>query len=573
MTRKNDIIELLITDLDETGNGVGRVDGFPFFVRHAVPGDTVRAVVTKVLKKFGYAKTLQVLSPSIDRKKAECPANTRCGGCQLQLLRYDAQLRFKENKVRSCLERIGGFQDIPIEKIAGSDLRYRYRNKAQIPVAAGESGDIIAGFYAERSHTIIPAEDCLLVPESFASIVTIVKTWMRRFHIAPYNERTGEGCVRHIIIRKSSATGSHAVCLVVNDSNPGLLNGKKPVPAGEGATGSPYPRSEYGTRAHSLPGRGGNLWSALAEMLTAKHDIAGISCNIHSERNNVILGSVTETVFGSGRLTDQIGSVRFEISPASFYQINPTQTEKLYEYVASFCALSGEEKVVDVYCGTGTISLYLASSAFLVYGIEVVKDAVADARRNARLNGFENARFICGRAEEKLPGLVREEGGIDVIVLDPPRKGCDPSVLDAVLEAAPEKIVYVSCNPATLARDLKYLLNAGTQDANIAKALEAAGDGTDPHVADAEAGYRMTAVDVSPGNACGGTGNRGTIAIASSGNTGDGTGIHDTDGGSESGVSGTGAVPRYVIERIQPVDMFPQTAHVETVVLMSRVRD
>ena len=448
--RKNDQIELTIVDQDDHGNGIGKLDGFPFFVQHAVTGDRVRAVITKLKKNYGYAKTLKVTEPSPFRRTAPCAECRRCGGCQLQEMDYTAQLDFKYRKVRSCLERIGGFRDIEsvMEPVVPSDREFRYRNKAQFPVARMKDGSIAAGFYAGRTHDIIPVKDCMLVPESFSLIVERVLTWMRQNDIEPYDEKTGSGCVRHIFIRCSEMTGEHYICLVINE--------------------------------HDLPDEA--VKDRLISSLKDAVPVCGIALNINRSRGNVILGDRIKVLYGDGFMTDSIGDVKYSISPLSFYQVNHGQTEKLYSLVKDFAGVtyssnkssgnksSGNEgcgTVFDVYCGSGTIGLYLAKDFGELCGIEIVPDAVRDAEANACLNGIQNARFITGSAEEKLPGLVAEKGHADVIILDPPRKGCDKVTLDAVVKAAPDRIVYVSCDPATLSRDLKYLYGSGYEPVRV----------------------------------------------------------------------------------------------------------
>ncbi len=430
MIKKNDIIEVVIVDQDDSGNGIGKLDGFPLFVRHAITGDRVRAVITKLKKSYGYAKTLKVIEPSPVRRDAPCAECRRCGGCQLQEMEYGAQLEFKRKKVQACLSRIGGFKDLIPDQPVPSENEFRYRNKAQFPVARSRDGKIVAGFYAGRTHDIIPAEDCMLVPDSFGKIVSNVIKWMELYGIEPYDEKNGSGCVRHIFIRRSHMTKEHYVCLVIN--------------------------------ARDVSHR-----KELVNMITESVPVCGIALSINMTSGNVILGDTVKTIHGSSFMRDSIGCVKYNISPLSFYQVNHAQTEKLYAMAAEYADLKGTETVYDIYCGSGTISLYLASKAARVIGIEVISDAVKDAGENAELNCIHNACFIKGRAEDKLPELVGDSKAADVVILDPPRKGCDHITMDAVVKAGPERIVYVSCDPATLARDLKYFSEKGYEPVKV----------------------------------------------------------------------------------------------------------
>lgn len=422
MFDKNDHAELVITDMSVTGEGVGKADGFTFFVKDTVPGDRVLANITKVKKTFGYARLIEVLEPSPDRVPMFCPIARPCGGCTLQELSYPAQLRFKENLVRSSLLRIGGFSEQKLqsimEPIIGMDQPLRYRNKAQFPVGFDKNGRLTAGFYASRTHTLVPVSDCLLGIEENELILQRILSWMESEENPPYDETYGTGCIRHILIRKGFHTGEIMVCLVVNDT----------IQGGE----------------------------ALREVLFDIPGMTSVSLNFNQDRTNVILGDKTVSLWGKPTITDYIGEIRFEISPQSFFQVNPVQTEKLYGKALEYASLTGKEVVWDLYCGIGTISLFLARKAALVYGVEVVPQAIRDARLNAKLNQIKNAEFFVGKAEERsLPGNP------DVIVVDPPRKGCDEALLHTIVKAQPGRIVYVSCDPATLSRDLRFLCDEG----------------------------------------------------------------------------------------------------------------
>ncbi|HJC64596.1 MAG TPA: 23S rRNA (uracil(1939)-C(5))-methyltransferase RlmD, partial [Candidatus Blautia merdavium] len=383
--KKNDMVTVEIKDMGHDGEGIGKAEGYTLFIKDAVIGDLVEAKVMKAGKNYGYARLMQVLKPSKDRVEPKCSCARACGGCQLQALSYEKQLEFKEKKVRGNLERIGGFSDLEIEKVIGMEHPWRYRNKAQYPVGKDKDGKIITGFYAGRTHSIIPNQDCLLGAEINETILEKVIAYMEENHVAPYDETTGRGLVRHVLIRCGYQTGEIMVCLIVN--------GRK-LPAAEKLTDS----------LREIPG------------------MTSISLNVNTKRNNVILGEEVINLWGQAFITDAIGEVKYQISPLSFYQVNPIQTEKLYDTALEFAGLTGKETVWDLYCGIGTISLFLAKKAKQVYGVEIVPPAIADARKNAALNGIENAEFYVGKAEEVLPEKYEQEGiSADVIVVDPPR--------------------------------------------------------------------------------------------------------------------------------------------------------
>lgn len=419
--RKNEEFDILIEDMSEDGEGIGKVEGYTLFVKDAVVGDQVRARVTKTKKSYGYARVAQVLAPSPYRVTPRCPVAGPCGGCQLQNVSYERQLLFKEEKVRSQLKRIGGFADPPVRPVLGMEKPYEYRNKAQFPIGRSRDGRIIAGFYAGRTHSIIETPYCYLGSPVNEEVLRAVIGWMERYRIEPYEEEGHRGLVRHVLIRIGGEPRQLLVCLVIN--------GKKLPHAKE-----------------------------LVQELLAVPGMTSISYNSNTERTNVILGPEVTHLYGKGYITDTIGDLRYRISPQSFYQVNPGQTEKLYATALSYAGLTGRETVWDLYCGTGTITLFLARQAKEVRGVEIVPAAIEDAKANAAANGIENAHFYVGRAEEVLPRVYREEGKkADVIVVDPPRKGCDEALLRTILQMRPKRVVYVSCNPATLARDLRIL--------------------------------------------------------------------------------------------------------------------
>ena len=429
MIRKNDEFILEIEDMGVNGEGIGHVDGLALFVKDALIGDTVRVKVMKMQKNYGFARLLEVIAPSADRIAPLCPVARSCGGCQIQEMNYPAQLKFKAKKVKENLERIGKL-DFNAENAPefydciGMDVPWNYRNKAQFPIGRNKEGKIIAGFYAGRTHSIIECEDCAIGIKENKDILHMVIAHMEKWKIEPYREEDHKGLVRHVLIRKGFTTGEIMVCLI--------LNGKK------------------------FPGL-----SDLVDNLKKIDGMTSISINVNTEHTNRILGSEVIPVYQEVYITDYIGDVKFRISPLSFYQVNPVQTRKLYGTALDYAELTGEENVFDLYCGVGTISLFLAKKAKHVIGVEIVGQAIEDAKVNAQINHIENAQFYCGAAEEVIPDLYRQGVTADVVVVDPPRKGCDEKLLDTIVNMAPEKVVYVSCDSATLARDLKYLNEYG----------------------------------------------------------------------------------------------------------------
>ena len=428
--QKNDELILKIEDMGVDGAGIGKADGMTFFVKDAVIGDVVRAKVMKLKKTYGYARLMELLEASPDRVESKCPYYRQCGGCQIQALSYEKQLEFKERKVRNNLERIGGFSEIPMEPIVGMEEPYHYRNKAQFPVGTDKDGHIVTGFYAGRTHTIIPNRDCALGLPVNREILDLVIDFMEKYHVSAYDEKTGKGLVRHVLIRCGFTSKEKMVCLIIN--------------------GKSLPHSEK-----------------LVEALRKIDGMTSISINCNTGRTNVILGRKTVVLWGQEYITDQIGEISYEISPVSFYQVNPVQTEKLYGLALEYADLHGEENVWDLYCGIGTISLFLAQKAKQVYGVEIIPQAIENAKRNAVKNGIENAEFFVGKSEEVLPEFYEKEAAAgrkahaDVIVVDPPRKGCDEKLLETIVKMAPDRVVYVSCDSATLARDLKILCENG----------------------------------------------------------------------------------------------------------------
>ena len=423
--RKNDIVTLEIVDCGTDGEGIGKADGFTVFVKDAVIGDTVTAKIMKAKKNYGYGRLMEILNASPYRVEPVCPSARQCGGCQLQAVSYEEQKVFKEKKLRGHLERIGGFTNLPMEPLIGMDEPYHYRNKAQFPVGRNKEGKIVAGFYAGRTHAIIENRDCALgIPEN-KDVLDRVIAHMEKYNIAPYDEVTGKGLVRHIFVRYGFFTGELMVCLIINGQD------------------LPHQRE-------------------LVEKLCEIPGMTSISLNMNKKRSNVILGDKVKTIWGKEYITDKIGDISYEISPLSFFQVNPQQTWKLYSKALEYADLHGEETVWDLYCGIGTISLFLAQKAKFVRGVEIVPAAIEDAKRNAQINHIENVEFFVGKAEEVLPREYEKNGVYaDVIVVDPPRKGCDEMLLKTILKMQPKRVVYVSCDSATLARDLRFLCDNG----------------------------------------------------------------------------------------------------------------
>lgn len=442
---KNDCVEVTIEDIGVSGEGIGKVDGYTLFVKDTVIGDIVNVKIMKAKKSYGYARLLDIVKPSADRVEPACAIARQCGGCQIQAMDYAAQLRYKQKLVSDNIRRIGGLVegvDYEMCDILGMDTPYRYRNKAQYPVGEDKNGNIVMGFYAGHTHSIIPCpdDDCLLGHSDNAVILKAIKKWMKEYGVRAYDENIHKGTVRHVLIRTGYHTDETMVCLVTHKM----------------------------LRKEAADG----LVNAASEL-----NIASLVVNINKEDTNVILGKECITLYGKPYIEDYIGDIRFQISPLSFFQVNPKQTEVLYNKALEFAALKGNESVWDLYCGIGTISLFLAKKAGQVYGVEIVPQAIEDARNNAKLNNITNAEFFVGRAEEVVTEFYESKRKNicgsntdtaqadmtrpDVVVVDPPRKGCDEKLLGTIVNMAPDRIVYVSCDSATLARDLKVLTEQG----------------------------------------------------------------------------------------------------------------
>ena len=423
--KKNDICQVTIEDIGTDGEGIGKVNGYTLFVKDAIPGDVAEVKIVKSKKNYGYARLEKVLIPSSFRVDPKCPFHKQCGGCQIQSMAYEKQLEFKHNKVRNNLIRIGGldadYVDSIMESPVGMEMPFYYRNKAQFPFGKNKEGKIITGFYAGRTHSIIENTDCALGVTENKIILEKILEYMKQENVSAYEEESHQGLLRHVLIRKGFATGQLMVCLVIN--------GKK-LPAEQ------------------------KLIRSLCEV----DGMTSISISVNKEKTNVIMGKEIRLLYGKEQIEDEIDGIIFKISPLSFYQVNPVQTERIYAQALEYADLKGEETVWDLYCGIGTISLFLARKAKHVYGVEIVPDAIEDAKENALRNGITNVDFYVGKAEEVLPEKYEKEGIFaDVIVVDPPRKGCDENCLSTMVQMQPKRIVYVSCDSATLARDLKYL--------------------------------------------------------------------------------------------------------------------
>ena len=501
--QKNDLITLEITDLTEEGQGVGKKDGLVFFVKDSVMGDKVEARILKAKKNYAYAKVEKLLEASPYRITPLCPVAGKCGGCQLQHLSYEKELAWKEDRIAQSLIRIAGLSPEEVESkkegILGGVLS-RYRNKAQYPVQNGmkireektvsgrspveckknpeneqESyASLRMGFYGFHSHRIIETKDCLINSAENPLILKCIKDWAREYKISGYEEETGKGLLRHIFLRKGFSTGEILLCLVLNGKS--LPYGKELWENLQGLSLS----AEEGDLQRGEDVSCGMDAQSQEDVYCGKNGtvqgrIVGLCVNINEGRGNAILGRETLCLYGKDSIEDKIGELSFSISVPSFYQVNPAQTEKIYGKALEYAALTGEETVWDCYCGIGTISLFLAQKAKQVYGLEIVPEAIENAKKNAEKNGLQNAEFFVGAAEEVLPKWVEEQKRelsakgadcsvgdmVDVVSLDPPRKGCDEACLSAVLELSPKRIVYVSCDPGSLARDMKYLREGG----------------------------------------------------------------------------------------------------------------
>ncbi|MFC0189998.1 23S rRNA (uracil(1939)-C(5))-methyltransferase RlmD [Fictibacillus aquaticus] len=428
---KNDILQVDVVDLTHDGAGVAKIDGFPLFIPNTLPGERAQIKVIGLKKGFGFGRLIELIEPSPDRIEPPCPIYKMCGGCQLQHLSYEGQLEYKRKQVEEVLTRIGKIENVPVLPTLGmGNEPWRYRNKAQVPVGERE-GRLITGFYQKRSHEIVEMDSCIITGDTSDDAVQAVKEVLNKYSITPYNEQNHKGLLRHIVTRYGRVTGDLMVVLVTN--------GKE------------------------LPHKN----KIIEDIQAVLPNVKSIVQNINKKRTNVIFGEETKLLWGAEYIYDFIGNIQFAISARSFYQINPPQTKVLYEKALQYADLNGDETVIDAYCGIGTISLFLAQKAKKVYGVEIVPEAIEDAKRNAELNGITNAEFAVGNSEDIIPAWKKEGITPDVIVVDPPRKGCDEELLKTIIEMKPKRVVYVSCNPATLARDLRVLEDGGFKTVEV----------------------------------------------------------------------------------------------------------
>ncbi|MFO1442402.1 23S rRNA (uracil(1939)-C(5))-methyltransferase RlmD [Bacillus sp. Bva_UNVM-123] len=428
--QKNDYIDVIVEDLTHDGAGVAKVDGYPLFVPNTLPGEKAKIKVIKVNKGYGFGKLIEIYEESPYRVKPSCLIYKECGGCQLQHVSYEGQLKAKEKQVRDVLERIGKLGNVKVHPVLGMQNPWRYRNKAQVPIGEQEGG-LIGGFYQQRSHQIINMKECIIQQEKNDEVVQTVIDICSRYGVHAYNEGKNKGDLRHIMARYGLVTGEVMVVLV--------------------------------TRTADLPHKN----KMIEDIISQIQGVKSIVQNINPKKTNVIFGEETKLLWGEEVIYDFIGDIKFAISARSFYQVNPEQTKVLYEKALEYANLTGEENVIDAYCGIGTISLFLAKKAKKVFGVEIVPEAIEDAKRNAELNSISNAEFAVGEAEVVIPRWFEEGNAADVLVVDPPRKGCDEALLQTIIDMKPKKVVYVSCNPGTLARDLRILEDGGYKTVEV----------------------------------------------------------------------------------------------------------
>ncbi|MBP2240925.1 23S rRNA (uracil1939-C5)-methyltransferase [Cytobacillus eiseniae] len=427
---KNEYIDVEFEDLTHDGAGVAKIDGYPLFVPNGLPGEKAKVKVIKVNKGYGFGRLIELYEESPYRVEPACTIYKECGGCQLQHLSYEGQLLAKEKQVRDALTRIGKLQNVKVHPVLGMQDPWRYRNKAQVPIGEQEGG-LIGGFYQQRTHQIIDMKECIIQQEKNDEVVQVVKEICSHYGVRAYDEGRHKGDLRHVMVRYGLITGEVMIVLI--------------------------------TRTNDLPHKN----KIVEDIVSRIQGVKSICHNINSKKTNVIFGDQTKVLWGEDVIYDYIGEIKFAISARSFYQVNPEQTKVLYEKALEFADLSGEENVIDAYCGIGTISLFLAQKAKKVFGVEIVPEAIEDAKRNAALNGINNAEFAVGEAEIVIPKWYNEGNSADVLVVDPPRKGCDEALLQTIIDMKPKKVVYVSCNPGTLARDLRVLEDGGYRTVEV----------------------------------------------------------------------------------------------------------
>ncbi|AQY51570.1 RNA methyltransferase [Listeria weihenstephanensis] len=420
---KNECLDVVFEDLTHDGNAVAKIDGYPIFVPQGLPEEKAQIKVIKTNKNYGFGKIIELTQESADRVRPPCAVYSQCGGCQLQHLSYDGQLRVKQKQVAQVMRRIGK-QDVEVLPTLGMAEPWRYRNKAQVPVGF-VNGKLVAGFYQQRSHQIIDMDTCLIQQEQNDAAIQIARGIFAKYHIEPYDEKTRKGVLRHLMTRFATTTGELMLVIVTTKPN--------------------FPNKDQ----------------IVAELQTEIPGLTSLVQNVNMANTNVIFGERTDVLWGREYIMDTIHGISFAISARSFYQVNPEQTEVLYAEALRLAGLTGDETVIDAYCGIGSISLCLAKEAKHVYGVEIVPQAIEDARANAKLNKMENVTFEVGKAEEVIPAWFKQGIVADVLVVDPPRKGCDEALLETILKMKPKRVVYVSCNPSTLARDMLVLTDGG----------------------------------------------------------------------------------------------------------------
>ena len=421
---KNQILEVKISDVTASGDGVAKIEGYPLFIKGGVTGDVLCVTVTKTNKSYGFARIERIIAPSPFRAEAPCPVFEACGGCDFMHIDYNQQKKIKSDTVENNLRRLGGAKDFEYEEIIGADSIYNYRNKAQFPIGKVK-GRIVCGFYSKKSHDIIPCSGCMIQNEDINKAVELFLEYANENRLSVYDEKKHRGLLRHIYVRSGNKTNEILVVIVTNSQKP-------------------------------LPSEG-----ALTEKLSALKNIKGIIQNINTEKTNLVLGDKNRVIWGDGYITSCIGDLKFNISPQSFFQVNGEQTERLYSKALEYAGITEDDTVFDLYCGVGSISLFLARSAKKVIGVEIVEKAIENAKENAKLNSIDNAEFHAGDCGIVVDRLIKNGEKADVVVVDPPRKGCSEDLLVLIQKMSPEKLVYVSCNSATLARDVKYLEENG----------------------------------------------------------------------------------------------------------------
>lgn len=425
MLSKDKMYVVEIVDIGQGGVGIGKFEGFTVFVDGGLVKDKIKVKITKSKKNYAVGEIVEILEPSSYRVERKCSKELKeCGGCQIQELDYKEQLNLKTNEVKQVISRIGKLDDVVIHNALGMEEPFRYRNKAQFPIQKVDGVPVI-GFYKKKSHDIIPTNQCIIQHDVNDKIIKIIKTYIRAYKVSIYDEKTHTGVLRHLVTKVGFTTKEVMVVLVAN--------GRK----------LPYLNELASVLKENIPG------------------FKTLVVNVNREKTNVILGNENRVIYGDGKINDNIGDLVFEISPLSFFQVNPVQTEVLYNKALEYANLGENDTVFDIYCGIGTISLFLAQKAKKVYGIEIVEEAIKDAKINAKINNLDNVEFYVGKAEEVVPKMYKQGKRANVVVVDPPRKGCDEKVLDTIISMQPDRVVYVSCNPSTLARDLNYLDERG----------------------------------------------------------------------------------------------------------------